>query len=188
MNLVVCSYLVVLILAILAMCRLLYITKNQRAPYFVGLFMQLIVVAGSYVVVSTARTAEEALLATKFTYLDGTFVILFLMLGMCQICNIRLPKWLLVPMIIVDFEVMTVVFMAGHNTLHYESYSTRKDLIKENDKTIPLLLDYNIQSKNDSMHNTPNTFAIYVLGLVCKWIESKGGVKALEEINTNKSK
>lgn len=63
----------------------------------------------------------------------------------------------------------------------------RKDLLNEEPQTMPVLFEYNTQVKNDSMYNTPNTFAIYVLGLVCKWIENKGGVEALEKINKEKA-
>ena len=63
----------------------------------------------------------------------------------------------------------------------------RKDLLKENALTMPVLFEYNTQVKNESMYNTPNTFAIYVLGLVLKWIESKGGVEELEKKNIEKA-
>jgi len=64
----------------------------------------------------------------------------------------------------------------------------RKDLIPETEKKIPVLLDYQTQVKSDSMYNTPNTFAIYVLGLVAKWIEDQGGIKEIEKINLKKAK
>lgn len=63
----------------------------------------------------------------------------------------------------------------------------RKDLIEGHKENIPQLFEYDNELKNDSMVNTPPTFAIYVLGLMAKWIESKGGVKALEEVNKKKA-
>ncbi|MDO4501078.1 MAG: 3-phosphoserine/phosphohydroxythreonine transaminase [Erysipelotrichaceae bacterium] len=64
----------------------------------------------------------------------------------------------------------------------------RKDLIDGHKENIPQLFEYDNQVKNDSMINTPPTFAIYVLGLMAKWILSKGGVKELEEVNKKKAK
>ncbi len=64
----------------------------------------------------------------------------------------------------------------------------RDDLLYDNGITKPVLMDYRIQAKNDSMYNTPNTFAIYVLGLVAKWIENKGGIKELQKINEKKAR
>lgn len=63
----------------------------------------------------------------------------------------------------------------------------RKDLIKPHQETIPVLLQYDTQIENGSMYNTPNTFAIYVLGLVANWIKEKGGIKELEKINIQKA-
>jgi phosphoserine aminotransferase len=38
------------------------------------------------------------------------------------------------------------------------------------------------------MHNTPNTFGIYVIGEVFKWIKAEGGLKAMAERNEAKGK
>ena len=63
----------------------------------------------------------------------------------------------------------------------------KKDLIEKHKENIPVLMEYDTQIANDSMYNTPNTFAIYVLGLVCKWIKKLGGLKVMEERNTKKA-
>jgi phosphoserine aminotransferase len=42
--------------------------------------------------------------------------------------------------------------------------------------------------KDHSLHNTPPTFAIYVLGLVMEWIAAEGGLSALEKRNEAKAK
>ena len=43
-------------------------------------------------------------------------------------------------------------------------------------------------AENDSMYNTPPTFAIYVAGLVFQWIKRQGGMAAIELANTRKAK
>ena len=48
-------------------------------------------------------------------------------------------------------------------------------------------MDYQILVENGSMYNTPPTFAIYVAGLVFKWVKAQGGVKKLEEMNQRKA-
>ena len=40
------------------------------------------------------------------------------------------------------------------------------------------LLDYRAVAENDSMVNTPNTWSIYMVDLVCKWLKGEGGVNA----------
>ena len=52
---------------------------------------------------------------------------------------------------------------------------------------VPTMLRYDIHSKNNSMYNTPPTFAIYVAGEMFKWVLNQGGVKELEKRNTEKA-
>ena len=45
----------------------------------------------------------------------------------------------------------------------------------------PLMMDYELMVKKDSMYNTPPCFNIYMLGLMMGWIKEQGGIKAMEE-------
>ncbi|XKM12629.1 3-phosphoserine/phosphohydroxythreonine transaminase [Orbaceae bacterium ac157xtp] len=63
----------------------------------------------------------------------------------------------------------------------------REDLIGYAPKILPSTLDYAIQSKNDSMFNTPPTFAWYMSGLVFKWIKKLGGLEAMQKRNQQKA-
>ena len=61
-----------------------------------------------------------------------------------------------------------------------------KELLQKSRSTIPLL-NYQAQWEAGSLLNTPDTFAIYVCGLVCDWLEEQGGVTAMGEINQRKA-
>lgn len=63
----------------------------------------------------------------------------------------------------------------------------REDLLGKAAATTPTLLDYRVQADNGSMLNTPPTFAIYVAGLVFRWLKEKGGLSAVAEINRQKA-
>ncbi len=63
----------------------------------------------------------------------------------------------------------------------------RKDLLGRSGDRLPSYLDYAKHSKAGSRFNTPPTFSIYATGLVCKWLESKGGVEKIEVENKHKS-
>jgi len=63
----------------------------------------------------------------------------------------------------------------------------RKDLAERTPDSVPTMLRYATYIEKQSMFNTPPTFAIYILGLVMKWLKNKGGLKAIEEINDAKS-
>ena len=52
---------------------------------------------------------------------------------------------------------------------------------------IPTMLNWQIAAENDSMYNTPPTFAIYLAGLVFQWLESLGGLPEMERINRRKA-
>ncbi|PUY32704.1 3-phosphoserine/phosphohydroxythreonine transaminase, partial [Cronobacter sakazakii] len=52
----------------------------------------------------------------------------------------------------------------------------REDLLGKAHVSCPSVLDYSVLSENDSMFNTPPTFAWYLAGLVFKWLKANGGV------------
>jgi len=53
---------------------------------------------------------------------------------------------------------------------------------------IPTMLRYTTHAKNNSLYNTPPTFAVYVLNLVLEWMEKTGGMTAMAERNQQKAK
>ncbi|STV75933.1 phosphoserine aminotransferase [Klebsiella michiganensis] len=63
----------------------------------------------------------------------------------------------------------------------------REDLLGKASVACPSILDYSILSANDSMFNTPPTFAWYLSGLVFKWLKEQGGVAAMDKINQQKA-
>lgn len=63
----------------------------------------------------------------------------------------------------------------------------RDDLVERGPKTIPTMLQYRTHAKNESMYNTPPTFAIYLVGLVLKWIKKDGGLTSVGERNQRKA-
>jgi phosphoserine aminotransferase len=64
----------------------------------------------------------------------------------------------------------------------------RKDLAERADKNLPTLLQYRTHIKERSLYHTPPTFAIYIIGMVMEWIESEGGITAIEKRNEAKAK
>ncbi len=50
------------------------------------------------------------------------------------------------------------------------------------------VLSYASFADNASMPNTPNTWGIYIIDLVCAWLQEQGGVEGIAKINENKAK
>ncbi len=63
----------------------------------------------------------------------------------------------------------------------------REDLIGQAPANTPTMLDYRIQIENESMYNTPPTYAWYLAGLVFQWLKRIGGLEAMAERNKRKA-
>ena len=63
----------------------------------------------------------------------------------------------------------------------------REDLLGRSDAGLPTMLNYKVQAENNSLYNTPNTFGIYILGLVTQWLKSLGGLSGIARINQRKA-
>jgi phosphoserine aminotransferase len=63
----------------------------------------------------------------------------------------------------------------------------KKDLVERGAKDLPTMLQYRTHASNQSMFNTPPTFAIYVLGEVLDWMKSEGGLEAASKRNREKA-
>lgn len=64
----------------------------------------------------------------------------------------------------------------------------RKDLIGEPMENTPTMFNYQIHAKSGSLYNTPPTYAIYICGLVLRWLEEEiGGLENMGRINREKA-
>ena len=63
----------------------------------------------------------------------------------------------------------------------------RKDLLERSSDSLHTMLNYKTHVENDSLYNTPNTFGIYIIALVCKWLKSLGGLDGMYKINKEKA-
>ena len=64
----------------------------------------------------------------------------------------------------------------------------REDLIGKVVEQQPVLFDYSTQANNDSMYNTPCTFAWYSAALVFEWLKELGGIESIAQHNKDKSR
>lgn len=63
----------------------------------------------------------------------------------------------------------------------------RNDLLGKHSETTPIFLRYETHAKEKSLYNTPPSYSVYMVGLVLEWLESIGGIKAMEKINREKA-
>lgn len=63
----------------------------------------------------------------------------------------------------------------------------RKDFTDRIPAGLPAMLDFKTHIDNGSMFNTPPCYAIYIVGLVLRWIEEEGGADRLYAANAEKA-
>jgi phosphoserine aminotransferase len=63
----------------------------------------------------------------------------------------------------------------------------KRDFIERARQDLPPLSQYRTYAKEKSLHNTPNTFGVYMIGEVAAWIRDQGGLAAMHERNTRKA-
>lgn len=64
----------------------------------------------------------------------------------------------------------------------------REDLLERGADSLPGYLNYKLHYENDSMYNTPPTFAIYLVDLVTQWLlNDVGGLAAMYDLNQKKA-
>ncbi len=64
----------------------------------------------------------------------------------------------------------------------------RDELLGQSHPLCPSAFDYRIVADNNSMYNTPPTFAIWVAGLVFEWLKAQGGIAGIERRNIEKAR
>jgi phosphoserine aminotransferase len=63
----------------------------------------------------------------------------------------------------------------------------REDLLDRAMPICPSAFEWKTVAANNSMFNTPPTYAIYIAGLVFKWLKRQGGLEAIEARNIEKA-
>ena len=63
----------------------------------------------------------------------------------------------------------------------------RDDLLARIPEGLHTMLDYRTHVTNKSLYNTPNTWGIYIISLVTKWLLDKGGLATMHQENETKA-
>lgn len=63
----------------------------------------------------------------------------------------------------------------------------REELLGRCQPSLPSILNYQLLAENDSMYNTPPTFAWYLSGKVFEWLKAQGGLAEIDKRNQQKS-
>lgn len=117
-------YFIVFVLSFVGILVLLHITQQQKNTVYVLLFATITFVNLAYFFYSISDDVSSALLSNQFTYFDGTFLTLLILMCTLEICNIKLPTSVIAVMCSVSFVFLCLSFTAGHGSdIFYQSYS-----------------------------------------------------------------
>ena len=63
----------------------------------------------------------------------------------------------------------------------------KRELLGRAHEQCPAMLNWQVMADNDSMYNTPPTFALYLARLVFEWLKGLGGLEVMADINRRKA-
>ena len=89
-----------------------------------------------------------------------------------------------------DYKQFSLIYAGSQKNLGASGSTlviVKKDILSKVSRKLPSMMDYQLHIKNDSMFNTPSTFAVYVNLLVLEWIQAQGGLQALGKRNRAKA-
>ncbi|MDA3971606.1 MAG: 3-phosphoserine/phosphohydroxythreonine transaminase [Desulfobulbaceae bacterium] len=90
----------------------------------------------------------------------------------------------------IDFSKFGLIFAGAQKNMGPAGVTlviVREDLLDRVADTVPTMLRYKTHAAKDSMFNTPPCFAMYCVGLVCKWLKANGGVAGMAKKNAEKA-
>lgn len=124
-------------------------------------------------------TSNETIEGVEFKYdLDGKGVPV-----VCDASSNILSKPL-------DIEKYALVYAGAQKNIGPSGVTLviiRDDLLAQVPENQHSTLDYRLIAASDSMFNTPNTWGIYIINLVCEHLKKHGGLGAMAEKNTEKA-
>ncbi|XP_076174237.1 phosphoserine aminotransferase [Ptiloglossa arizonensis] len=89
-----------------------------------------------------------------------------------------------------DISKFAVIFAGAQKNIGPAGVTlviVRDDVLGHAMKICPSVFDFNVMAADNSIHNTPPVFQIYVVGLVFKWIKEHDGVEGMEKLANIKS-
>ncbi|MCB1025647.1 MAG: 3-phosphoserine/phosphohydroxythreonine transaminase [Acidobacteria bacterium] len=91
----------------------------------------------------------------------------------------------------IDIEKYALIYAGAQKNIGPSGVTLviiRDDMLEKVPQGQHTLLDYRAIADKDSMLNTPNTWGIYIIDLVCQWLAKRGGLTIMEENNREKAR
>ncbi|HUR96612.1 MAG TPA: 3-phosphoserine/phosphohydroxythreonine transaminase [Pyrinomonadaceae bacterium] len=89
-----------------------------------------------------------------------------------------------------DLEKYSLIYAGAQKNIGPSGVTVviiRDDMLERVPANQHAMLDYRNIAANGSLANTPNTWGIYLIGLVCDWLKEQGGLPAMQKRNEEKA-
>lgn len=89
-----------------------------------------------------------------------------------------------------DFSKFSLIYAGAQKNMGPAGTTlvvVKEDILGKVSRTIPSMLNYQVQIDKDSMFNTPPVFSVYVSMLTLQWLKEQGGIEVMEKINNKKA-
>jgi phosphoserine aminotransferase len=90
----------------------------------------------------------------------------------------------------VDVSKYAIIYAGAQKNLGPSGVTVvilRDDMLGRTRDGLSTMLDYRTHVENNSLYNTPNTWGIYILNLVCDWVREQGGLEGMHRKNEEKA-
>ena len=116
-------YLISLTMSFLILVFVMVFMSKKANGVFLLLLFSLVAATFGYYRLSVAHTVEEAILAKKLTFFDGTLTSFLMLICIMRICYLKVPRWFTFLGMLYSGTVFALANMMGKNDLFYYDIS-----------------------------------------------------------------
>lgn len=113
-------YLLAFVMSILPIYILVTSEKGNNIRYYILMFVSVTVSNAGYLALVTAENIEEAVLANQISYLGGCFLPLFMLQVICELCDVKMNKIMVVISCLYSIVILGLSMTIGYSSIYYE--------------------------------------------------------------------
>ena len=116
-------YLISLTISFLVLVFVVTFMSEKASGIFVLMLFALVVATFGYYRISVSKTVEEAILARRLTFFDGTLTSFFMLLCIMRICELKAPRWFSILGMLYSGVVFALANTMGVSDIFYSDIS-----------------------------------------------------------------
>ena len=116
-------YFCIFVISVMGTAVFMYMWHKHLDVTFTIVFTLILISCLGYILYSQATVLEEAIAANKIIYIGGSFLQLFILLNILNLCQIEVRKWLKVVMFLICCGLYGTVLSIGYSPIFYSKVS-----------------------------------------------------------------